>query len=94
MIRGAAGTPSGMTTGPQQGHRPHEDPTVATPPGEDTVYTAVGDVEPGVEPDADVAEEYAESVPLDPTPEQVEHYLELVGEGDEDAPSGTAGATA
>jgi hypothetical protein len=63
---------------------PHEDATVATPPGEDTVYTEVTSVEPGVEPDADVAEEYAESVPLDPTPEQVEHYLELVG--DEDTP--------
>jgi hypothetical protein len=59
---------------------PHLDTTVATPPDEDTVYTAVGDVEAGAEPDADVAEEYAESVPLDPTPEQVEHYLDLVGD--------------
>jgi len=41
-------------------------------------------VEAGVEPDADVAEEYAESVPLDPTPDQVEHYLELVGDEDPD----------
>lgn len=38
---------------------------------------------PDGEPDPDVAEEYAESVPLDPTPEQVEHYLELVGDADE-----------
>jgi hypothetical protein len=66
---------------------PHEDPTMATPPREDTAYTQVGDVEPGVEPDADVAEEYAESVPLDPTPEQVEHYLELVGDDDDHATS-------
>jgi len=60
------------------------DATVATPTSEDTVYTQVTDVEAGVEPDADVAEEFAESVPLDPTPEQVEHYLDLVG--DEGAP--------
>ena len=83
-----------MTTGPERDREPHEDPAVATPPGEDTAYTAMGDVEAGVEPDADVAEEYAESVPLDPTPEQVEHYLELVGEGDADAPAGTHGTTA
>jgi hypothetical protein len=69
-----------MTTPADRTGEPHVDPAVATPPGEDTVYTAVGDVQPGVEPDADVAEEYAESVPLDPTPEQVEHYLELVGD--------------
>ena len=59
---------------------PHEDPTVATPPGQDTPYTAVDAVEAGVEPDADLAEEFAESVPVDPTPDQVEHYLELVGD--------------
>ena len=76
-----------MTTTPEHG-RPHEDPTVATPPGNDTPYTAVGEVEHGVEPDADVAEEYAEEVPLDPTPAQVEHYLELVGEAG--APAGPA----
>ena len=35
--------------------------------------------DPGAEPDPDVAEEYAESVPIDPTPHQVEHYLELAG---------------
>jgi hypothetical protein len=59
--------------------RPHEDPAVATSPGEDTPYTAVGDAEPGVEPAPDVAEEFAESVPIDPTPDQVEQYLELAG---------------
>ena len=69
-----------MTTPAERTGEPHVDPTVATPPGEDTVYTEVGSVEAGVEPDADVAEEYAESVPLDPTPEQVEHYLDLVGD--------------
>ena len=75
-----------MTTPAERPGEPHEDPAVATPPGEDTAYTAVGQVEAGVEPDADVAEEYAESVPLDPTPEQVEHYLELVGDEDADPP--------
>ena len=74
-----------MTTPAEQTGEPHADSTVATPPDEDTVYTEVTDVEPGVEPDADVAEEYAESVPLDPTPEQVEHYLELVGDEDPDS---------
>ncbi len=69
-----------MTTPAERTGEPHVDPTVATPPGEDTVYTEVADVDADVEPDADVAEEYAESVPLDPTPEQVEHYLDLVGD--------------
>ena len=74
-----------MTTPAGPTGEPHVDPTVATPPDEDTAYTEVGTVgagtaEAGVEPDADVAEEYAESVPLDPTPEQVEHYLDLVGD--------------
>jgi hypothetical protein len=78
-----------MTTPVERSGPPHEDPAVATPPDEDTPYTAVDGVEAGVEPDPDVAEEFAESVPLDPTPEQVEHYLELVGEADEpDAASG------
>jgi hypothetical protein len=76
------GNDTSMTTSSEHLGDPHEDPTVATPPGDDTPYTAVGEVEAGVEPDADLAEEYAESVPLDPTPEQVEHYLELVGEDD------------
>jgi hypothetical protein len=74
------GTRNSMTTPSEQTGEPHTDGAVATPPDEDTVYTEVTDVEPGAEPDADVAEEYAESVPLDPTPEQVEHYLELVGD--------------
>ena len=69
-----------MTMPAEPTGEPHVDPTVATPPDQDTVYTEVGDVSAGVEPDADVAEEYAESVPLDPTPEQVEHYLDLVGD--------------
>jgi hypothetical protein len=80
MIAAADGNDSSMTTSPDHDRPPHEDPAVATPPSDDTPYTAVGGVEPGTEPDADLAEEYAESVPLDPTPEQVEHYLELVGE--------------
>jgi hypothetical protein len=89
MIARADGNDSGMTTPPDHELPPHEDPAVATPPGEDTPYTAATDVEPGVEPDPDLAEEYAESVPLDPTPEQVDHYLELVGdEPSEEAPPG------
>lgn len=82
MITAEGGNRGGMTTPSGSDGEPHTDPAVATPPGEDTPYTAVGEVEAGVEPDPDVAEEYAESVPLDPTPEQVEHYLELVGEDD------------
>jgi hypothetical protein len=31
-------------------------------------------------PDADAAEEYAERVGVDPTHEEVDHYLEMVGE--------------
>jgi hypothetical protein len=73
-----------MTTPADPTEDPNSDPTVATPPAQDTAYAEVTDVVPGVEPDADVAEEYAESVPVDPTPEQVEHYRELVG--DEGAP--------
>jgi hypothetical protein len=80
-----------MTTSPERSGEPHEDPAVATPPAADTVYTAVDAVEAGVEPDADLAEEFAESVPLDPTPEQVEHYLELVGEADEPSDGSTGG---
>jgi hypothetical protein len=34
------------------------------------------------QPDPDVAEEFAESVPIDPTPDQVEAYLELAGAPD------------
>jgi hypothetical protein len=40
------------------------------------------EVDPSVEPAPDVAEEYAESIPIDPTPEQVEHYLDLAGDTD------------
>jgi hypothetical protein len=76
MIAVGSGNGDSMTTPIE----PHVDPAVATPPDADTAYTEVGSVEQGVEPDADVAEEFAESVPLDPTPEQVEHYLDLVGD--------------
>jgi hypothetical protein len=47
------------------------------PPGQDADESA--------EPAPDVAEEYAESIPIDPTPDQVEHYLELVGDPDDAA---------
>jgi len=62
--------------------------TTATPAEDDSPFTSTGDPhsEPltqdpdaATEPDPDVAEEYAEALPVDPTPEQVEHYLELVG---------------
>jgi hypothetical protein len=49
------------------------------------------EADPSVEPAPDVAEEYAESIPIDPTPEQVEHYLELAGETD-GTPHRTPGA--
>jgi hypothetical protein len=77
MIEPEAGNRAGMTQ--ESRVPPNEDPTVSTPPGEDTPYTAAGDAEPGVEPGPDVAEEFAESVPIDPTPDQVEQYLELAG---------------
>jgi hypothetical protein len=43
------------------------------------------DADESAEPAPDVAEEYAESIPIDPTPDQVEHYLELVGDADDSA---------
>lgn len=44
------------------------------------VDTSAADAE--AQPDPDVAEEYAESIPIDPAPDQVEHYLELAGAPD------------
>jgi hypothetical protein len=41
-----------------------------------------GAADPQAQPDPDVAEEFAESVPIDPTPDQVEAYLELAGAPD------------
>lgn len=61
----------------------------ATPAEDDSPSAATSDVEAGVEPDADVAEEFAQSVPVDPTPEQVEHYLDLVGDDDGIAADGS-----
>jgi hypothetical protein len=64
------------------------DAATATPAEADSPFTAVGDPhrdplnedpDAADEPDPDLAEEYAESLPVDPTPEQVEHYLELAG---------------
>lgn len=40
---------------------------------------ADGVAEPADEHDPELAEAYAESVPIDPSPEEVNHYLELVG---------------
>ncbi|NHC16503.1 hypothetical protein [Motilibacter deserti] len=39
-------------------------------------------ISPGTNPehDPEVAEDYAESVGVDPTPDEVEHYKELVGD--------------
>ena len=42
-----------------------------------------GTAEPSSEHDPEAAEEYAESVPIDPAPDEVAKYLEIVG--DEDA---------
>lgn len=47
-----------------------------------------GTAEPGSEHDPEAAEAYAESVPVDPSPEQIDTYLEI--EGDQ-PPSGQAG---
>ena len=52
------------------------------------------DADESAEPAPDVAEEYAESIPIDPTPDQVEHYLELVGDPDAADASGTADGAA
>jgi hypothetical protein len=46
--------------------------------------TTAADADASAEPAPDVAEEYAESISIDPTPEQVEHYLELVGDPEAD----------
>jgi hypothetical protein len=45
-----------------------------------SVDTTAADDEVQAAPD--VAEEYAESLPIDPTPDEVEHYLELAGAPD------------
>lgn len=38
--------------------------------------------DPGVH-DPERAEEYAESVPVDPTPDEIDRYAELSGEGED-----------
>ncbi len=38
-----------------------------------------GAAEPASEHDPEAAEAYAESVPIDPTPEQIDTYLEIEG---------------
>jgi hypothetical protein len=38
-----------------------------------------GTAEPGSPHDPEAAEAYAESVPIDPTPEQIEEYLAVAG---------------
>jgi hypothetical protein len=43
--------------------------------------------EPASEHDPERAEQYAESVPVDPTPDEIDHYTELTGEADETAES-------
>lgn len=64
------------------------DSATATPAEDDSPVTSTGDPhadpltqdpDAAAEPDPDVAEEYAEALPVDPTPEQVERYLELAG---------------
>jgi len=41
-----------------------------------------GDAEPAVEHDPELAEEYADSVSIDPTPDEVDHYREMIGDPD------------
>jgi hypothetical protein len=64
------------------------DDATTTPAEADSPLTSTGDPhadpltqdpDAAAEPAPDVAEEYAEALPVDPTPEQVEHYLELAG---------------
>lgn len=58
-----------------------------------------GTGEPASEHDPEAAEAYAESVPIDPTPEQIDRYLEIEGDRPlservnpgEDRPDGEAG---
>ena len=68
--------------------QPGTDAATATPAEADSPFTSMGDPhadpltedpDAAAEPDPDLAEEYAESLPVDPTPDQVEHYLELAG---------------
>jgi hypothetical protein len=49
-----------------------------TEPDERLPYA--GAAEPGSEHDPEVAEAYAESVGVDPTPEEIDHYLAMEGE--------------
>jgi hypothetical protein len=39
-----------------------------------------GTAEPTAEHDPELAEQYAESVPIDPAPDEVERYLEIAGD--------------
>jgi hypothetical protein len=69
----------------QQPDSLQSDETLATEASADSPYAGVdgpGHAAAG-EPAPDVAEEFAESIPIDPTPDQVEHYLDLVGEADD-----------
>ncbi|HEY6793088.1 MAG TPA: hypothetical protein VI248_00220 [Kineosporiaceae bacterium] len=41
---------------------------------------AAGTAEPAGEHDPEAAEDFAEAAPLDPAPDDVNHYLKLVGD--------------
>lgn len=41
---------------------------------------AAGGAEAASEHDPEAAEEYAESVPIDPSTDQIDHYLEMIGD--------------
>lgn len=57
--------------------------------------TAAGTARPGgAEHDPEQAEEYAESVSIDPSPTEIDHYLDLVGDEKNPAGTGAAAATA
>ena len=58
-------------------------PTAAT--GEPTDQPTGG---PTDEHDLEAAEEYAESVSIDPSPDEISHYLDLVGDPQTDEPAG------
>ncbi|WP_219418216.1 hypothetical protein [Pseudonocardia nigra] len=47
-----------------------------------------GTAEPGSEHDPEAAEAYAESVSVDPTPEEIDTYLEIAGDEPLGDPSG------
>lgn len=50
-----------------------------------------GSAQPASDHDPELAEAYAESVPVDPTPDEIATYLQLVGDPEGGAPDRGAG---